>query len=158
MAAQLLVAGIDISTRAIDLVLVPVENNAPPMWHRFELTGQDAWERARSVRMALPGRTSQLWDEVLAFGVEDPRGINPGPIFRVQGALLACLPSDALVHPLVPSQWRKLNELNGNASKQAVRLAAIDDYPEFVDWPQDACDAYCIAQATRQLLEQQEAA
>jgi hypothetical protein len=65
---------------------------------------------------------------------------------------LSCVPARLLVHPLVPSHWRKTVGLPGNASKSAVK-AFIPTRSWNVDWPQDACDAYCIALATRTLLE-----
>jgi hypothetical protein len=153
-------AGIDYSTHAIDLVLVDEDGLRPPWWHRFELHGPDAWERTRTVARTLPGRTSQLWDEVLAFGLEEPRGQNSGVLYRVQGAVLAALPPHVLVYPMVPSEWRKAVGLPGNASKDAIAYFAVNDGPpdEFRDWPQDACDAYCIALATHKLINQQEEA
>lgn len=147
------VAGIDYSTHAVDLVLVDQDEQRPPWWHRFELHGQDAWERTRDVRRVMPGPSSQLWDEVGAFGVEDPRGQNSGVLYRVQGAVLACLPPTALVHPLVPSEWRKAVGLPGNATKAQIYGA----FPQDPLWPQDACDAYCIALATATLIQKQAA-
>jgi hypothetical protein len=156
-----MIAGIDYSTRAVDVVLLDEDTDAAT-WHRFELVGADAFDRARDVRRAmlsrpmpwedrLSGDSSLFWDDVLACGIEDPRGFNSGSLYRVQGAILACLPARLLVHPLIPSSWRKTVGLPGNANKQGVW--------EFADgkgkghWPQDACDAYCIALATRTLLE-----
>jgi hypothetical protein len=155
-------AGIDYSTKAIDLVLVDIDWLRPPWWHRFELHGPDAWERTRTVARTLPGRTSQVWDEVLAFGLEEPRGQNSGVLYRVQGAILAALPPHVLVYPMVPSEWRKACGLKGNASKEdigwhslALRANHAGDLPL---WPQDAHDAHLIALATHRLINQQEKA
>lgn len=152
------VAGADLSTFYVDVVKVPLEHDRQPEWHRFPLTGQDAFDRARSVRDAMPGRTSVFWDDVLAVGVEDPRGHSAGVIYRVQGAILSCLPPHLLVHPLIPSAWRKLVGLKGNASKEDAYTLAIqyvtsfgpDTWPLAV--PTDATDACCIALATRTLI------
>lgn len=152
------VAGIDLSTRAVDVVLLD-EDTDVATWHRFPLEGRDAFERARHVRTALPGRTSGFWDDVLAVGIEDPRGYGAGSLYRVQGAILACLPWGLLVQPWVPSAWRKQVGLAGNASKLDVwtfgaRRLLKDKAPGLYEtWPQDAMDAYCIALATRQLIE-----
>ncbi len=153
------VAGIDLSTFAVDVVKVPLDAGAPE-WTRYPLNGADAWERTRSVAQALPGPSSAYWDDVCAIGVEEPRGKSAGVIYRVQGAVLARLPVATLVHPLVPSEWRKLVGLKGNSGKDEVAFFAINDgeEDEFRDWPQDACDAYCIALATRSLISQEQAA
>lgn len=159
-----MIAGIDYSTRAVDVVLLDEDTDAAT-WHRFELEGQDAFDRARSVREAMrvpyAGLTDK-WDAIIAIGIEDPRGYNAGALYRIQGAILACLPTSVLVHPLIPSQWRKTVGLPGNATKAAVQRYVIDYLPDMDaarwDWPQDACDAYCIALATRTLLQHGERA
>lgn len=153
------VAGIDYSTRSVDIVLLEEDTDAAT-WHRYELDGQDAFERARSVRGSVPGRTSGFWDDVLAVGIEDPRGYGAGSLYRVQGAILSCFPALLLVQPLIPSQWRKQVGLPGNAPKMhvAAKTAIMRGlsaragtlFPE--PWPQDACDAYCVALATRTLM------
>jgi hypothetical protein len=156
-----MIAGIDYSTRAVDVVLLDEDSDAAT-WHRFELEGADAFDRTRSVREAMRRQHQYLasvWDDVLAVGIEDPRGYNAGALYRIQGAILATIPQATLVHPLIPSQWRKTVGLPGNASKTIVAewancqrfLATGNEF--VVDWPQDACDAYCIALATRTLLE-----
>jgi hypothetical protein len=158
-----LVGGWDYSTRAVDLVLVDIDGERPPWWHRFDLYGPDAWERTRTVARSLPGPSSQLWDEVIAFGLEEPRGQNAGVLYRVQGAILAALPPRVLVYPMVPSEWRKAVGLPGNATKNEVRDRVLSEWGPIAplvvyQLPQDACDAYCVALATARLLDQQEAA
>jgi hypothetical protein len=154
------IAGIDYSSRCVDVVLLDEDSDAAT-WHRFELEGQDAFERARSVRLAMFTRSFD-WDDIIAVGIEDPRGYNAGALYRIQGAVLSSLPRHTLVHPLIPSQWRKTVGLPGIASKDEValfshglrgRAAVVDGLASFPLWPQDACDAYCIALATRILLE-----
>jgi hypothetical protein len=154
------IAGIDYSTHAVDVVLLDEDTDAAS-WHRFELAGMDAWERTRDVRHSLHARASGLdWDNVVAVGIEDPRGFNAGALYRVQGAILACLPTRVLVQPWIPGQWRKAVGLPGNASKDAVAEWATWKGglgAKAVFWPQDACDAYCIALATRSVLQRTEA-
>jgi hypothetical protein len=151
------IAGIDYSTRAVDVVLLDEDTDAAT-WHRFELEGADAFDRARAVRLAMFTRPFD-WDDVLAVGIEDPRGYNAGSLYRVQGAILSSLPRHTLVHPLIPSQWRKTVGLPGNASKTAVKAFAAMTL-DVAGWSrfrqpavQDFYDAYCIALATRTLLE-----
>lgn len=167
------VLGIDVSTFNVDIVTVALDDNRAPTWHRFPLTGSDAWERARSVAQAVPGPSSAFYDDTLAIGVEDPRGYGAGSIYRVQGAVLAQLPVAVLVHPWIPSAWRKRAGLPGNASKGLIKTEAMSGairawgrptewdengpknmtYPAWIDeWTQDAWDAYCIALATRSAI------
>ena len=130
------------------------------MWHRFPLTGADAFDRARSVADSVPGRTSTLWDDVLAVGIEHPGGkFGTGDMLRVQGAVLARIPARMLVQALPPARWRKLVGLPGNATKVDVEVhshATTDANTQA--WPQDAHDAHCIALATRSLITTQAAA
>jgi hypothetical protein len=158
-----MIAGIDYSTRAVDVVLLDEDTDAAT-WHRFPLEGKDAFDRARNVHNALAAaegfyitRASAFWDDVLAVGIEDPRGYGAGSLYRVQGAILSCIPAPVLVHPLIPSQWRKTVGLPGNAPKHIIhdyarnRMYNVDGVERV--YPQDAMDAYCIALATRTLLE-----
>lgn len=145
-----MIAGIDLSSFFVDIVLI--EDRKLPTWERIDLKpGQDAFARARNV--ALRAYPAWLFD-CEAIGIEEPRGMNPGPTFRVQGGVLTVLPPDVLVQPWVPSQWRKAVGLPGNCKKPEImsfvkaRLGAVA-----VDWPQDACDAWCIAEATRLAVE-----
>lgn len=147
-----MIAGIDFSTHAIDIVLLD-EDTSAATWHRFPLAGQDAFDRARKVREALHG-TSGLWDETLACGIEEPRGYGAGSLYRIQGAILSCLPHGLLVQPFIPSEWRAAVGLKGNATKDQVYAhAALMRVPDGELWAQDAMDAYCIARATERLLE-----
>lgn len=159
------VAGIDYSTRAVDVVLVPYDGADKPSWHRFPLTGADAFDRTRSVADVMPGRGSAWWDDVLAVGIEHPGGHHgTRDMLRLQGAILSCLPARVLVEPWPPSKWRKAVGLAGNAPKPQSRERAWKDDPRFTgltDWdgpPLDACDAYCIALATRQAITREQAA
>jgi hypothetical protein len=154
-----LVAGIDYSTHMIDVVLID-EDTLKPEWHRYELEGTDAFNRARDVHDAMFGG-AWIWENCIAVGIEDPRGYNAGALYRIQGAALACIPRDILVQPWIPSEWRKAVGLKGNASKDNVAeyvLDTVDDLSPLYDWPQDAFDALCIARATLQALERTEAA
>jgi len=171
----MLVAGVDYSSRFVDVVTVPYEGTGAPVWHRFPLVGADAFDRARSVADSVPGRSSVLWEDVLAVGIEHPGGNHgTGALLRVQGAILARIPARMLVHPLPPGKWRKLVGLPGNTSKGHVlvesdRLRLADVvykrdgrlYYRATDmepWEQDAHDAHLIALATRSLIDTKQAA
>lgn len=148
-----LIAGIDLSTRAIDLALINETTGQLAELHRFELPKNgDAFDRARWVRDTMPSRSWWTDQGVIAIGIEDPRGHNPGPLFRAQGAILACLPTSLLVHPLIPSEWRALNGLPGNASKAHVYEHA-HRHAILPAGSQDAADAFLVATATLELVE-----
>jgi hypothetical protein len=153
------IAGIDYSTKAVDLVTIPHEDAGAPEWHTFPLQGDDAFDRARDVALEMPGRASSFWDDILAIGIEHPGGKHgTGHMLRIQGAILSCLPAWVLVEPLPPAKWRTLVGLPGNASKLNVTLHSLvqgSPWPSSVKadlWPQDAHDAHLIAHATRTLI------
>lgn len=160
------VAGVDADSFAIHCVFVDEDDVLPPEYHCWPLTGHDAWERTRTVRQALP---RHMFGDVLAVGVENPAGrAGTGlyAVLRVVGAVLTCLPAEVLVQPWRPSEWRKAVGLPGNCDKESVRdLAVVHSGSLFTnnpysidDWPQDACDAYCVAVATRNAITVEAAA
>jgi hypothetical protein len=166
------VLGIDLSTRAIDLVKLSENDNAAT-WTRVELEGKTALERLRSLRYEMtvgywtPRDSSFFFDDVYLVAIEAPmsRG-QPGTLAklsRVFGAVVVCLPSSLEVWEVSPVAWRKELGLPGNASKgecAAVvrRLVSPPAYsvsgsPEdfYPSWPQDALDAYAVAYYARQV-------
>lgn len=147
------VAGIDVSSFAVDVVTIPLDGFG--ISHRvFLLDGADAFDRTRQVGEVMPGRSSEFWDDILAVAIEEPAGRNPGFAFRVQGAVLSMIPSRMLVTKFMPSEWRKLNGIPGNATKDAVFEWAQAHLGGFGS--QDEADAYCIARALRLALEKEE--
>lgn len=157
-----LVAGIDVSTKAIDCVWVDEDPDGgwQPKWERVTLEGQDAWERTRSIAWLFP---RAAFEETLAIGVEVAHGMSSGAVNRAVGAVLARLPRGTLVKPWTASEWKKANGIPGNAEKDRVAMAAhlhILNHGGTINeiWPQDACDAYCIALATRSAVETSAAA
>lgn len=159
------VAGLDLSSFFVDLVLVDQDTGRVD-WHRYPLgTDGDAFDRARQVRLVMPGPTSELWDDVLAIGIEKPAGRHGViPLVRVQGAILACLPVSTLVKGYGPTEWKSLAWLPGNASKDDVMHLSLElclrhGAPSGVlHWPQDAHDAHLIARAMQADLDAQRAA
>ncbi len=166
------VAGIDLSTFAVDIVTID-DDTGRVEWTRHTLAGDDAFDRTRTVAAVMPGRAHSFWDDILAVGIEEPAGRNPGFAFRVQGAVLSMIPADKLVEKWMPSQWRKRIGLAGNATKTEVQAWSWNELleprnlpdtqrsmyrREIAAWPFDACDAYCIALATRQAIETEAAA
>ena len=156
------IAGIDFSSRAVDICLLD-EDDVGAEYHRFGLVEigreADAFERTRSIRIAMPARG--WWEDhgVIAIGIEQPRGrYGTQALFRVQGGILQCLPADLLVQPWNPAEWRKACGLPGNAPKEAVGDWVDELHGHRLGWHSDAYDAYAIAYATRSVLERSEAA
>ena len=147
-------AGVDYDTKAIHVVLLPEEG--PARYLPFVMHGHDAFERTRVVRDVMPARGWWEDEGVIAIGIEEPMGQNTRPLNRVQGSVIACLPSSLLVQPLMPHEWRRDIGLPGNASKEDVHsylfqdAAVIDSDGE---WPQDAFDAYALALAVQRRTE-----
>ncbi len=151
-----MIAGIDISSFAVDVVFInPGEF---PRWARISLgKAGDAFDRSRGVLRAMmvgsPGFTFPFGlNQCEAIGIEEPRGFNPGPAYRVQGAVLQYIYPELLVQPWIPSQWRKAVGLKGDAKKEEIMQHVYSKFPGVSHWPQDACDAWCIAEATRLAL------
>jgi hypothetical protein len=150
------IAGIDFNTKSVDVVLLSEHDNHADWIHR-DFHGQDAFDRARAVRDAMPSRG--WWEDagVLALFIEEPRGkgkVDASTLFRVQGAILATLPPALAVGPLMPHQWKPKCGLKGNAKKWEIdsfaHKAWINRPP---DANQDSHDAFAIAYAGRQLYE-----
>lgn len=146
------VAGVDYSSKFVDVVLVDIDTPTTVEWHRYDLgTTGDAFDRTRRVRDALPSRGWWRDQGVIAIGIEDPRGHSAGVIYRVQGGILQCLPPELLVHPWIPSAWRKTVGLPGNCDKRAIQIHSqrlLEVTPGIGDWTADAHDAHLIGLAT----------
>lgn len=144
------VCGIDVSTYHLDFVFL--HDTGQTEWQRITLVGNDAWDRCRSVRVP-----SDWFEDTEAAGMEVAFGPSSGQINRVVGAVLSRLPTGLLVEQWPVNVWKKAVGMSGSASKERVRLFVHDSIRSDPYWPQDACDAYCIALATKQALERQAA-
>lgn len=137
--------GADYDTFAIHLVRLP-DDDGPPTYHSCRLEGPDAFSRMRRVPWEMPG--PGFWEDVAGVAVEEPGGkYNVGKLKGVQGALVACLPEDLLVVEYQAGLWRKLCGLSGRSTKDEVMAWVYGQLGENPQWPQDACDAYCLARA-----------
>lgn len=158
-----LFAGIDLNSNVVDIVLLDEDTNEAHWIRRRIDTGpssDDAFARCRRVRDAMPARS--IWKDsgVIAIGLEIGMSRSFTSVRaqgRVQGAILACLPTEIPVYELYPASWKRLALGNGRASKQdganwcRQNIRWLDDQR----LPQDAIDAACIAKAAemRHLLE-----
>lgn len=152
-----MIAGLDLSTRAIDCALIHQDTGELLELHRWPLVAVgDAFDRSRWVRDSMPSRGWWIDKGVIAVGIEDPAGKHGvRDVARVQGGVLQCIPVSLLVYPLAPSQWRKLNGLPGNAPKHEVLQYALRTDNGLT---QDEADAILIARATLALLDTRKAA
>jgi Holliday junction resolvasome RuvABC endonuclease subunit len=153
-----LIAGIDISSNAVDVCLLD-EDSMDARWIRYRIDDGHkdlkAFDRACRLRDAMPPRTAWKDAGVIAIGIEHGASRNFNSVVaqsRVEGALLACLPTDIPKYMLMPASWKKLALGHGRASKQDGRVWA-DHSIHWQDdrgfYPQDAIDASCIAKATQ---------
>jgi hypothetical protein len=145
-------AGIDFSSYAVDLVTIDADTNHAE-WRRYPLTGNDAFERTRNVRDAMPPRTAMIWDDILALAIEIPFGPNKGALAPILGAITACMPRALLVEPMSAPRWKKLVGLPGNCDKAAVRLSAVALGADQSWCASDPYDAYMLACSVRGLVE-----
>jgi hypothetical protein len=151
------VVGIDLSTRAIDLVKLEEDSNRAE-WVRCELHGETAWERALSVRDALINLTWRDWfDDLYLVAIERPVNDQKRVLRLIQGAILASLPAQ-LRQPhccweVHPSTWKAELGLKGKpAWSDILTIAGPVAHVELlrgIAWDQNARDAYCLAMFAR---------
>jgi Holliday junction resolvasome RuvABC endonuclease subunit len=146
------VVGIDLSTRAIDLVRLDESTNHA-VWDHFHLEGKTALERLRQVPRVMP-RRSLYWESVYLIAVEAPmsRGQQGtmAKLSRVLGAIVACLPASVEVWEVAPVAHRVALGLGGHASKEEIRDAAIELGAPSTWLSQDAYDAFSVAYFARE--------
>ena len=139
------VAGIDLSTVALDLVLID-EDGKQPRAYTYELGAGDIVERIRTIGTTWPSRHSSIWDDVLAIGIERPAGrFGVAQVSMAFGAVLAMLPTDRVVKPWQPSEWRIAVGIKGNASKAEILIEALAQGA--LDWPRQARELYGVGEA-----------
>ena len=136
------VVGIDLSSRAVDLVRLD-ENNDEAEWVSVPLVGQNAWDRTRTIPSAMPA--ASWWSETYLVAIEQPFGpsrLAQSVLMRAQGAILASIPDRITVWEVRPEVWKKHVGVapRDKPSWSAFPPSFFDDY-----WPQDARDALGVA-------------
>lgn len=154
------VAGIDLSSKGCDIVLLD-EGSDKAEWLHINFAGGDLLERIREIRDSAPTRC--WWSDdsnAIAVGIERPAGKHGVPqVSMALGALLQTFPPGLLVTWFMPAEWRKACGMKGNVSKEQVYTWAVRQWWNAPMAPTtDATDAFCIAWATRSVLEVSEAA
>lgn len=149
------VLGIDLSTKAVELVLLDETDNRAS-WDHLELEGADALARLRDLPRRMPRWASRWYEDagVYLVAIEAPYGRGQGgteaKLNHVLGAIVACIPPAIPIWLVAPHEYRAHLELAGNAPKELVRQAVLElgAYP---DWTQDACDALAVAHYARDI-------
>jgi hypothetical protein len=160
------VVGIDLSTRALDLVKLDESSNRAE-WVRCELEGKTAWERTLQVRDSVIGgsvlRWCQWWDDVYLVAVEAPYGHGSDLLNRVVGAIAASLPARLRAPErcwiVRPDEWKRGLGLKAKPSFTDLVVMTAPDVPDFFDahtfqnYDQNARDAYCLAMFARDQVQ-----
>jgi hypothetical protein len=154
------IAGIDASTLAIDIVLLDEDSRNPTWTHcplrpALEDGSRDDLRPSRSVRDALPGRSGWEDQGVTLVAIEDPYSASLSvskKLARVIGAVSACLPAGLPVLLVTPVEMRQWLGIQGRLNKEQLRAYAVQQgAPE--EWAQDAHDAYVVALAALERIE-----
>lgn len=156
------VAGIDYSTTGADVVILDADGGRA--FHRqFTFFGKTSLARARNVPFALP--SPDYWRDmgVVQFAIEQPmsRGMNALiPLMRTLGAIHACLPPHIDVWEITAVDWRRELGLKMTAKREVSKAEALafaldhwDNPPLHLSVDDNVSDAFCIAWATRLILE-----
>lgn len=168
------VAGVDLSTKAIDIVTVdidPVDEVYPSAWHRFPLEAADAWARTLLIRDALPNQG--FWEDIALVAIEAPYGRGQSGTLallnRVVGAIVASLPPQLRTPErcwiVRPDEWK--TGLGLSTAKPAALDLGVHGYAGFdeaniaatIAGPQqDARDAWALARWAMNELDKAAAA
>lgn len=152
------VLGIDISSRAIDLVRLD-ETGTRAEWGCINLEGATSFQRLRQVSEQMP--LESVYDDCYLAAIERPKThsfVSAAALFPIFGAVIACLPPALELWDVTPAQWRWGLGLKGNAKKEEAREAVwkishgiFTGLTELDGPPQDAIDAYAVAYYAREL-------
>lgn len=152
-----MIAGIDFSTKAIDVVLIADEGHQAE-WHRFQIPKHQLFtaERARAVLAAAPARG--WWEDngVWLVGIEQPMSRfahTAKSLGLVAGALISRLPRGLPVIETQPEEWQRMFcDPGEKVCKESIARASRRWLgPPAYGWPQDAHDAAGIAWTVREL-------
>lgn len=153
-----MIAGVDISSFAIDIVLLD-DDTDDATWHHFALRGSTPFERARNARLVLPGRS--WWEDcgVWLLGYEDPVGHHAHTakaLGLALGAVAVLLPPSLVCVATQASEWQrkftgwKKQPRTSAERKELVRCRA-DELGFTPGKNSNATDAYGIAWVIRSL-------
>lgn len=159
----MLVAGMDLSSRQIDVCLLDVETDtATHHRRRLDTRPGKQLDRIRRVRDALPTRGAWADAGCVLAAIEEPfsRQSMSGqvPILMVIGAILSTLPTDIPVALLRADDWRRGCNLPLRGARPDLKRASVGfarsrwrNAPDILD--DNAAEAWCIAYAGRELWD-----
>lgn len=152
-----MIAGLDISTKAVHVVSLPEDTNEAQLHVvRIDATRGSAVDRIRRLRDAMPARTAWADAGCALVALERPFSRSPGIalMMAVYGAVLQLFPADMPLLELSAPEWRKecgLPQRGDVVKPAAIRFAReqwTDPPPAFDD---NAADAFAIAWAAREI-------
>lgn len=152
-----MIAGLDISTRAVHIVALPEDSNEADLHVvRVDATRGDAITRIRRLRDSMPARSAWKDAGITLIAVERPFSRSPGiaVMMAVYGAVLQLFPVDVPLLELSAPEWRReclLPQRGDDRKPAAIRFAREQwtDAPTAID--DNAADAFCVAYAAREI-------
>jgi hypothetical protein len=162
-----MVLGVDLSTKAIDLVALDEDNPSVCEHRRVELSDEDKqwWDSSRYMLGFLDNSGARRWmhdHRIFLVGVERPYGpsrLSIASLHTILGAFIASLPRGIKAFEVSPADMRRELGLPGNCAKQYVynqvvdRLLAAGQEETLRDWPLDAYDAWAAGHAALRINE-----
>jgi hypothetical protein len=160
-----LIAGLDISTRAIHIVSLPEDTNHAQLHVvRVDTTRGDPIERIRRLRDRMPARSAWADSGCSLIAIERPYFDGPslGLMMAVYGALLQLLPADLPLLELRSDDWRRECGIPIRKPREAPKdwhkRRALEFAREQKAWrdapPFDhdgAPEAFCVAYGAREI-------
>lgn len=152
-----MIAGIDLSSRALHICVLDDDTNAATIHVvRLDLERGDASTRIRRMRDAMPARTAWNDNGVTLIALERPIAIHSNVPLMVYGALLQLIPPDMPLLQLRAHDWRRECSLPTRGDRVKLKNAAKafarkcwTNAPHAID--DNDADAFCIAWAAREL-------
>jgi N6-adenosine-specific RNA methylase IME4 len=156
------IAGLDISTRAIHIVSLPEDTNHAQLHVvRVDTTRGDPIERIRRLRDRMPARSAWADSGCTLIAIEKPFHRGPGIalMMAVYGALLQLLPADLPLLELRSDDWRrecgipirKPREAPDNWHKRRALEFAREQWRDAPPFDHDGAEAFCVAWAAREI-------
>lgn len=155
-----MIAGIDLSSHAIDVVLIAEDTNQAEH-HRVRLDTRrgDATERIRRMRDLMPARGA--WPDlgVTLIAIERPIALHSSVPLMVYGALLQLLPADTPLLELRADDWRpecgiparKPRDAESDWHKKRAVEFAREQWTDCPTIDHNAAEAFAIAWAAREI-------
>lgn len=153
-----MIAGVDLSTRAIHICSLPEDSNDAQMHVvRLDTERGDYVARVRRLRDRMPARSAWRDAGITLIALERPYSHHPAtlaPMMLAYGGILQLLPPDVPILELSPSEWRKECALpqRGDQVKPAAIAFARRMWPSPPAALDDnVADSFCVAWAAREI-------